>query len=357
MREHNPGFDREQIMVVRGYGFQPYTVHKDFKNRLMTNPAIASVAMSSAAPGDEVIELSLRPKVWIGNSSEKSELKYHIIDDEFFPALGISFVAGRNFDKGAESNKTSIIVNERATRALGFKNPADALSIPLNGLSEKPMTIIGVVRDYHQRSFRADHEPIIFAPAWSSDFGWNSRYHFIKLSPSEDVTADWFAEQTSFIKNKWNESSPGQPFNYFFLDTYFDSQYQSEIYFSALFTFFSAFTVLITFLGLFGVVANMTLYRAREVAIRKVLGANASNILVLMSGGFLRTLTIASVISTPIAILIAGNWLKAFAFRISLAPWMFFLPVITTGLIVILIVVLRSIRMVSAQPAESLRYE
>lgn len=357
MREQDPGFDREQVVVVKGFGFQPFKVHDEFRQRLMDNPAVASIGMGSVAPGDEVIELSLRPRVSIANSAVNHEVKRHAADDQFFQTLGISLVAGRNFDRAIATDVQSVIVNERAAELLGYKDPKDILLMPLSGMSEKPLTIIGVVKNYHERSYRNDYEPIVFAPAWIDDFGWDKKYHFVKLDPPANAGADWYSKQTALIGDSWNASSPGSPFSYFFLDNYFDRQYRSDVDFSSLFTFFSGFAIVITFLGLFGAIANMTVYRTREIGIRKVLGASIRSILVLLCGNFVRLLGIAVILAIPVVIFVMNSWLEAFAFRVILQPWMLISPVLFIGAVMIFIVVTRSIKVASSNPVDSIKCE
>lgn len=356
MRTHDPGFDREQVMVVRGYGFQHYNVHEEFRARLLGNPSVSSIAMSSAAPGDEVIELGLRPRISVVDSLEV-EAKRHSVDDQFFTTLGISFAAGRNFDRNNPSDIYSAILNEEAAKALGYKDPKDALLMPVNGLAAKPLTVIGVIKNFHQRSYKSNHEPIVFVPIWVDSPGWDKKYHFLKLDPPANAPADWYAEQTTSIQKIWNDVAPEHPFSYFFLDSYLDRQYQSDVNFGSLFSFFSIFAIAVTLMGLFGVVANMTIYRTREIGIRKVLGAGLGNILLLLSKSFAQMVLVAALIAIPVAILATNAWLESFAFRIDVRPWMLIAPVVIIDLVVVLVVMLRSIKVVSANPVDSLKCE
>ncbi len=352
MKSHDLGMNMEHVVVVKGYGFQKYEAFQNFKNRLSPNAAVTSIGYSTVAPGDEVILLGLKPVVSLTHEPEPEQLTMALVDDGFFQALDIKFVAGRNFDRTIKTDEQAVIINEAAARLLGYERAEEILNESLNGLQQNPVKIVGVIQNYHQRSLKNALEPMVFVPAWHDDYGWTKRYYFAKLkanAPLESTVAD--------IERAWKGASPEFPFSYTFLDSRFDHQYKSETAFGSLFLFFSAFAIFIACLGLFGLVAYITLQRTKEIGIRKVLGASVRNILVLISGDFMKLIVVASCLAVPLSWYGLSRWLESYAFRINLDVILFIYPVVSIFLLAILTVVWKAFKVALADPVESIRYE
>jgi putative ABC transport system permease protein len=357
MREHDLGMNMNQVVAVRAYGFQPYQSYQNFKEKLSTSSLIQSVGSSSAAPGDEITMMGLKPKVRVGANPLEIEVKWVSIDENFFNTLDVEFLAGRNFSVSSSTEKDAVILNEAAAKALGFLDPGDVVNQPIHNLKEKACEVVGVIKNYHQRSLKDEHEAIVFVPNWfkENDFGWNKFYYFIKLNPSASLS-DLPAAMKE-MEGAWKTTTPDHPFSYFFLDNYFESHYKSEMAFSSLFLFFSTFAIFIACLGLFGLVAYATLQRTKEIGIRKVLGASVNNILVLLSRDFVRLIVVAGALAIPFVIFTANRWLESYAFRINLDAWLFILPVILVFVLSLITVVIRSLKVAVANPVDSIRYE
>lgn len=352
MKSHDLGMNMEQVVVVKGYGFQKYKVFQNFKDQLSSNAQLSSIGYSTVAPGDEVILLGLKPNVTLTGKKEAEQLTMAQVDDGFFDALDIKFVGGRNFDYSIKTDGDAVIINEAAARLLGYKDAKEIVNESLDGLQQNPVKIIGVIRNYHQRSLKNDLEPMVYLPAWKDDYGWTKRYFFVKLKNKDD-----FSAALSDIEKTWKAASPNNPFTYTFLDSRFDHQYKSDTTFGALFLFFSGFAIFIACLGLFGLVAYITLQRTKEIGIRKVLGASVQNILTLISGDFARLIIVASCISVPLAWYGLRQWLNQYAFRIPLDVMLFIYPVISIFLLAIVTIVWKSFKVATPDPVESIRYE
>ncbi len=350
MKTFDLGMKVGQVLVVKGYGFQKYKAYEDFRAQLTNSPRISSIGISSVAPGDEVINLGLRPAVSVaGKSTVPAELKLATIDDHFFETLGVEFLAGRNFDK-ASGDQHKVIINEAAARLFGFNNAAEILNEQLSGLEQGNVEIVGIIRDYNQRSLKSNYEPIVYFPMWNLDFGWNDRYYFAKVQG--DVRPA-LAE----VEHAWKKVNPERPFQYFFLDKYFNDQYKAENTNTSLFIFFACFAIFIACLGLFGLVAYTTLQRTKEIGVRKVLGASVKNILALLSRDFVVLLVIASVVAVPLVAAGVNLWLEQYAFRIDLTVWLLAVPVLMIFLLTVSTVIAKSLKVANANPVESLRYE
>jgi putative ABC transport system permease protein len=243
---------------------------------------------------------------------------------------------------------------------LGYQDPGDAANEDITwGRSimgeGRQSRIIGVIRNYHQRSLKNAHEPLAFIPNATNEWQWNKRYYFIRFE--DHSTKAGFQSVINHVENSWKSAVKDEPFNYFFLDQYFDRQYKSDATFSFLFTVFAVMAIAIACLGLFGLVAYTTLQRTKEIGIRKVLGASIRNILALLSRDFIRLMLVATVLAVPFVLWGLDQWLNQYAFRIELTLWLFMLPVSSVFVIALLTVVLKSLKVAVTNPVDSLRDE
>ncbi len=362
MKNVDMGMDIKQILVVKGFGAQPYSSYENFKTKLEAFPSIKTVGTSSSAPSEEITNLSLRARVSVKDDKSiiEKELKVMTVDGDFFKTLDVKFLSGRNFDQSILSDKDAVIVNEAAAKLLGYQDPQEAANENLTwGRSVmgegKQSRIIGVIQNYHQLSLKNAHEPLAFIPNISNEWQWNKRYYFIRFE--DHSTKAGFQTVMSNVEKSWKSAVKDEPFNYFFLDQYFNRQYKSDTSFNLLFILFSIVAIVIACLGLFGLVAYTTLQRTKEIGIRKVLGASVRNILTLLSEDFIRLMVIATVLSVPLIVWGLHHWLNQYAFRIELTPWLFALPISMVFLIALLTVVLKSMKVAVTNPVDSLRYE
>jgi putative ABC transport system permease protein len=360
MKNADVGMDISQVLVVKGFGAQPYSDYENFKSKLETLPSITSVGVSSSAPGEEITYLSLRARVSTdkSKSSLDKEVKIMTVDAGFFKTLSVSFLAGRNFDPGAIADKHAVILNEAAAQLLGYEDARDAANEPLTwGRSvfdtNQKSKIVGVIQNYNQLSLRNSHEPIAFIPNVAYEWQWNKRYYFIRIDRANTNLQATIKD----IEQSWKSVIKDDPFNFFFLDQYFDRQYKSDVTFNALFIFFSLLAILIACLGLFGLVAYTTQQRTKEIGVRKVLGASVQSILSLLSKDFVRLMIIATVITVPTMIWGLQEWLSRYAFRIDLTFWLFAIPIMLIFMIALLTVVIKSTTVAIKNPVDSLRYE
>jgi putative ABC transport system permease protein len=155
----------------------------------------------------------------------------------------------------------------------------------------------------------------------------------------------------------YKELFPGNPFEYFFLDDYFNAQYRAEEQFGKVFTAASGLAIFIACLGLFGLSAFMVRQRTKEIGIRKVLGAPVQSILMLLSSDYIKLIAIAGLIALPIAYWSLHRWLESYMVRIPLSWWLFLIPVVIVILVALVTVSVQTIKAALANPAKSLRYE
>jgi putative ABC transport system permease protein len=207
-------------------------------------------------------------------------------------------------------------------------------------------TVIGVVKDFYQRSPKENQVPMVLR--YYSEF---SSYVAMK------VKTDNIKETIDHTKSKWDEFFPLTPFSYFFLDEKYNQQYKADAQFGMVMAAFSTIALVIACLGLFGLSSFAILQRTKEIGIRKVLGGSVVQIVQLLSRDFIKWVLVASVLAMPLAYLAAEKWLSGYAVRIQLNVWVFIIPLIVITIISILTVSLQTFKAANAKPVDSLKSE
>jgi putative ABC transport system permease protein len=361
MRNYDLGMTTERVIVVNGYGFQAYTEYLNFKRIAESAPAVTSVGYATAAPGDDIMMLGLRPRLGVRGNDASAEVKLISVDESLFKTLGIRLLAGRQFESGNIGDSTAVMLNVEAAKLLGYADLNSIIGQTIDGSKDKDIIagtigavkVVGVVADFHQRSLRNPLDPMIFVPSWNLDLGWNKRYYFIKVNGDDKEQS----AAVALIRDAWIQSSPSHPFSYYFLETSIAQQYRYENDVAGLFVLFSCLAVFISALGLFGLIAFITISRTKEIGIRKVLGASVSSILTLLSGNIVKMLVVATAIALPVSWYTISRWIERYAFRIEIGPLLFIWPVLCVFVIAITTVVLRSLRTARDNPVNSLRQE
>lgn len=340
---HKTGFDKDQVMILQGTSTLDELHLRNFKTELIKMAAVKSASISGYLPvngtlrngnaffneGREKIDPPVLGQIWQ-------------VDDTYLNTLGIKLVEGRNFalDRADDTSGNSILINQNMMKALGLKNPVGA-RIYDNGL----YTVIGVVQDFNFESMRDEIGPMAL------HFGWSTSMMTIKLRGGDvqDAIAD--------IRTLWDSYSPNQPIRYTFLDEEFAQMYADVTRTGKIFTSFAVLAVIIACLGLFALSSFMAEQRGKEIGIRKVLGGSVRGITTLLSVDFLKLVTLAILIASPIAWWAMHHWLQDFAYRVPIRWWMFALAGLGAMLIALITVSFQSIKAAIANPVKSLRSE
>ena len=271
---------------------------------------------------------------------------YHMgVDYDFMPNFGIKMIAGRSFSKEFATDNRAVVLTDVGARELGFSDMADAINKKIIR-GRDTLTILGVAESYHHQGLQKSLDPMIIL------LRPNARtFYSVKLKSNNP------GEVISVINTEWSKFFPSDPFNYFFLDEAYNSQYKGDILFGKVFGIFALLGIIIACFGLLGLSAYNVQQRTKEIGVRKVIGASAANIFILLSKDFIRLVLLSLLIAIPICWYIMQSWLHGFAFRISI-DWVVFLMagLIAVGIAFITIQfhVLKAIR---AKPIKSLRTE
>jgi len=349
IRDKDLGYQREQIVTVdinsgilRGH-------FEAIKQRFSDVPGVEAVSVSSRVPN----EWKIIPPVEIDYPGLETEQFLFIgTDESFLDTYEITLQQGRNFSTAADSAK--LLINQAAARLLGLSNPLGT-SVSFKtfyyGEVEQPFTaeIIGVVEDFHMQSMHESVAPLIIA--YHNNPLHNIDYYSLKIN-SGDMSATLQA-----LSDINNEFDPENPIEYHFLEDKFWEMYQEDARRGQLFAVAAGLAIFVACLGLFALASFTTQQRSREVSIRKVMGAQALQIMVLIGKRYLLLLAVAFLIALPLVYWFMQSWLASFAYRTSISVG----ELVATGGIVILLAILavgyQTLKAAWTNPADVLRNE
>lgn len=336
------GYSRDGLLIAPMITEEIADHFDAVKNELLTSGAITEMASSQSTTTD----------IWgtDGNLDWKGKDPALTID---FPNTGVSvdygkavgwqFKSGRDFSRQFPSDSSGFILNEAAVKFMGLKEPVGEI-IKWNGNAFK---VIGVIKDVIVESPYEPVRPSIFCMAYD-----HHNFAILKINPLISTRDAVIKIETVFKKY-----SPSTPFDYKFADEEYNKKFRTEERAGKLTSFFALLAILISCLGLFGLVSFITEQRTKEIGIRKVLGASVSTIVALLSKGFLKPVLIAAAIAFPIAWYAMNEWLQNFAYRTNIGWWIFIAAGLLTILIALITVSVQAIKAAIANPVKSLRTE
>jgi len=357
MKNQELGYKKDQLLVVKAPGVIDSTVfdkYRYFRTEITKNPQINEMSASAEIPGKSI---ESRNSVRRAETDKTHNFTTYLaeVDNNFFNTFDVRILAGRGFGEADSSNAhvakdNRVVINEEVVQALGFKNNQEAINkrlVFILGTDEVNCEIIGVASNYHQRSLKEKYDPILYY--FPSQTVWQYfTFHVNKQDARHGLAA---------IQSLFKTSFAGNPFEYFFLDDYFNRQYQSDQRLGNVFGLFAVLAIIVACLGLLGLSSFVIKLRTKEIGIRKVLGAPVSSILMLFSTDFVKLVCIASVIAIPLIYIGAHQWLMNYAFHIKLSWFIFLLPPLILLIIALLTISVQSLRAALSNPVKSLRSE
>jgi putative ABC transport system permease protein len=317
---------------------------KTFIDILKENPDVASVTLSNQEPGQGATRRGVVPEGFTEESNQF--ISCLAVDYNFIGTYGLKILAGRDFSPSFKTDPNdAFIINETGARSFGWNKPEDALGKNIDREGKKGK-IIGVVRDFHSQSL---HEPIT---------GLLMDVDLPVLSVfSIRINSARIPETLDFIGKKWNVFFPDKVFDYQFLDQRISRLYEREQRLGQVIGYFAGLAIIISCLGLYGLVSLVVGQRTKEIGIRKVMGASAGNIVYLLSGNFVVLVCVAFVLAVPVAWWGLSQWLREFAYRIDISWWIFAVSGMLVLLIALLTISMQAIRAALSNPVKSLRTE
>ena len=345
MRNKDLGFNRDRILHLRIFGElnEKYPV---IRERFLQNPDVLAVTASLALPTD--IQNSPGRPDWEGKDpGNKMEIKADFVDFDYIETFGVPIVEGRSFARSHPTDSDeAYIVNEEALRRMGLSRPAVGKRFAFYAFGAKQGQIIGVMKDAHFQALHHRIEPLVFKI--NPDM---FRFFYVKIRAGD------IPRILSSLEKTWASLNLGYPFEYRFLDEDFNNLYQTETRVGTLFRTFAALAIFVACLGLFGLASFMAEQRVREIGVRKVLGASAADIFILLSKEFMILIMVANLIAWPAAFFLMKTWLRGFAYRIDMEAWFFLIAAgiaLSTAMLTVSVLTRRAAR---TNPASALRWD
>lgn len=359
------GYSPEQVIMVDYKGpAESMQRYRAFVNALEQTPEFAVAALAAHAPTNTDDRITIVVP-HIDNPEERVQVSLQIVSTNYFDALKVEPLLGRLFENGRESDlisqnegqaRGSVILNEAAVQALGFKNSEDALNDVrewrLDQSGPVALSVIGVVSDINLYSLKQAVEPMIFVS-----------YH-----ESEPVfaTMDVLIAQANGLASRnasrslemlWKQMMPDQLLNWQYLDARLAAQYEEDARQAESFGWAAAIAILIACVGLYGMAGYNALRRTREIAIRKVLGAHIDDVVRLMSWSFAKPVLLANLVAWPVAFYFMQGWLESFAFRIEISVWPFLLSGLFSLALALITVAGHALKVSRTHPAAALKVD
>jgi putative ABC transport system permease protein len=320
-------------------------------------PGVISSSVSSCIPGNEInfhsnkIYPSAKPDM-IGDNFGILTTDHHF-QDVFEPKI----LAGQMFTYDDKSGGDKVVINRDGCRKLGFDTPETAIGkyiqVRVNDyltIPEAPFLVYGVIEDFHQESLRKKIEPMLLI----NDYHWKYEVGFISFRFSATGNEQEILTQ---LKKKWVDFYPADPFAFQYTSETYQLQLKSDEKLASLSMIYTALSILLAALGLYGLAANSARKRVKETGIRKINGARVSDIMALLNRDFVKWIAISFMIATPIAWYEMHRWLGNFAYKTSLSWWLFLVVGLLALGIALATVSRQSWKAASMNPVEALRYE
>ena len=353
LQSEDKGIDLNNIIVVKTPMAKDTTwnakrkILQLFKERCAEVPMVVEVTSSTTVPGEEY-----RHETFLSfeDSNSKALVHQNGVDEHFFSLYRANFVAGHDFIPDARAkNRTSIILNESAARALGISDFEKAINSLIVDQEEPDvsLTLIGIVKDYHQTSLKHELKPMAFK--------YNIQRGHCSIKVQTSASTKKLSEGLVAINRIWRESYPDASFDYFFLDETFAAQDTEDQSFGTFFKYFTALSIMISCLGLFGLSLLISTKRQREIGVRKVFGATTLDILGIFLKGYLGTLTISVIVGSPVAYFLMNMWLRNYAYRIEIGFGLISIAILSLVLIFLFTVCFHTIKSSLANPVKILR--
>jgi len=337
----DPGFNKENIIYLPIRDSILAAAVPYLQEELNKDPDVISVTTGFNYPGFPSGGL-----YWFEgeNGMEEHNIPVFFVNHGFLETFGFELIEGRDFsfEYGSDTSG-AVIVNETLCRFMNWDNPLGKRITQFRSLDAR---VVGVVRDFNFRSLHTMIEPLIIR----LQFNYGGHL-FIKLSGNS------ISEIIDFLEDKYAEIVPHRPFEFFFLDDRFKLMYQEDNLQLKLIGLFSVICLIIAGLGIFGLVSYSTERKFKEIGIRKVQGATAVGIVLLITRHFLKITVIAIVIAIPVSIWLFFVWLNEFAYKVEINIWILICSSLGVIVITLLTVLYHSVYSARLNPVESLRYE
>jgi putative ABC transport system permease protein len=350
MEKADLGINLNQVVVLRGAA----STHTDslrrehfnsFREEVLKQTGFLSGTASMNIPGQPMrFRVSNLTRADMPGDLKREVTMGHI-DDGYIATYGLKLLAGRNFEQPIIQDTSRAIITLSLAQILGFTTPEAAVGNQFR-MGNIRYTIKGVVEDFHHEGMKKPAEPVIFIHRHPFEFGF---YSFRVQGDIQKLLGQ--------LQSVWKKHYPGDPFDYFFSNEYFDRQYNEEIRLSRILTAFTLLAIIVAALGLFGLVSSIAEQRTKEIGFRKVNGATITDIMLLMFSYFIRFEIPAFLLACPLAYILMRKWIQGFAYQSTFSLMIFILTGVIAFIIATASVLIQSYRAATKNPVDALRYE
>ena len=367
LHEKNLGMEKEQVLAIPGVPNPVTDQYPAFRDRVSNIPGVSSVAACMEVPSREIRDAG--PTLVLGGNQDKSQapmLDVQVISPGFLETMGIELLAGEDrtdkyvFGPNPQFSEDytpvdylngeprTYMINETAMKLLGWESPEEAIgqqvSWSIGGFDLKTGPITGVVKDFHQESLKNKVDPLILLceKIWLRTFLLKMETANIERTIAE-------------VQSAWDQLFATYPIEYHFLDELYDQLYKNEGRQMKLLTILSGLAIFIAFLGLFSLVAYSLQTRVKELAVRRVLGAQLSDLIRLIGREYLYVLLIGGVIAIPLSYLWVSEWLQNFAYSVEISPFVYGLTLFIIAGMLLATVSFQTLRSTNTDLVEVLR--
>ncbi len=353
MMKRDIGMNIEQVLVVERPGISSRdrnafnSAIDVFRDEVKKNPDVQSISASVTIPGKQR-EYKAVVKKYGAPDEDQVTVRFNSMDYDFLDVFKMKVIAGRAFSEEFTTDPdTAVIITESTAKMMGFTNPEEVIgqTLAITAFQWNPI-VVGVVNDYHQVSLKKALDPTVF---YCTKYG--GEFYSLRIRTSN------VSQTIAHVQQSWEKAFPGNPFEYFFLDDFFNQQYENERKFGKLFTTFAGLAVIVGCLGLFGLSAYTATQRTKEIGIRKALGSSEGGIFFLLSQEYVKLVALSILLATPVVWWVMNNWMQGFSYRTEIPVYIFAVAGIMVLLIALLTVSFQTWKAARINPVDSLRYE
>lgn len=344
LRSKSLGYNKSQVISIPiGSNIDPQRALELMRVKLAANPRVESVTGTDMNMGRGRDNSSSTSQMAFDFKGKHIKTHWRRIDYDYLKTLQLQLVSGRDFSKSFGTDTASVLINQKMAELLSKK---DAVGTVFT-VDDRKLQVVGVVKDFNFQSLRKQIEPLtmLIQPQWPIS------YIFVRVKPEDMPTS------MASIATMWEQVNPKAESDPSFLDENTERQYQKEGRLSKIFISGAVLTIIISCMGLFAIAVLVISQRTKEIGIRKVLGANVSSIVGLISKDFMKLILISAVIASPIAWYSMNSWLQDFAYRINIHWWVFVMSGAIAVLIAFITISFQSVKAALANPVKSLKSE
>jgi len=342
LKNKDLGFDSNHVLVLTNAQIGETSIYSHLKQSGVSQSSIISISSASQTFANHS-GLGGRGFSYKGEQKRVGMIQ---VTEDYLETLGIKLVEGRNFNMNISSDfDKAVIINEACLKDFGL-----AIDDNFQELTRSPDTdprVIGVMGDFNYSTLKIGVLPMLIMLTEEQTL----ENIFIKTSGTDTK------EVIAFLKKEWEVVAPDLPFEYNFLDDTMKVQYLAEEKWGSIISYSMGIAIILSCLGLFGIVALGLESRKKEIGIRKVLGAQVQQIIWLFTGKYFKLVIIAFIIATPISYYLINQWLLNFAYRIEVNLSIYMIAAVIIGGISSITISMKIINAALRNPVDALRSE